>query len=177
MRMRKTKKGFTLIEVVVTLAILGVSFALTGIVVSQLTGVQNATSVLVSHETVFDNADRLISEYVSYVSVVTPSLSFQIAGSSSSVVSFEGRSYPDPDDRDVYASAAFSLTFDSTAKNLTVTSSSSETLEGYLAKSDWSVVKGMETVEFTYDASISLLTAVITINENLSRTFAYVVRA
>lgn len=67
----KSKKGFTVIELAVTLAILGISFSLTAVVVVTLTSTQNKTNDLVLINQDIQSANDLIEEYVSFVSLKT----------------------------------------------------------------------------------------------------------
>ena len=168
--MKGTKKGFTLVEAVVTIAILGVAFSLTTFAISQLAQVQNGAAEQVSFETRYQEADSLLNEYVSFVSLKTPGeqgISFSYKNHTSEALVFTA-SYLSNDYN-------FSLSFDSTNKKLSVTSDPSVP-DGYLAKTNWPKAEGISGVSFSYDSGLSFFTAEIVLDEQHSRKFAYVVR-
>lgn len=69
--MRKFRRAFTLIEMVVTLAVLGVSVALTGVVIANVSRVQSASASQYSYNTQVDAVEKMTREYISYVSLNT----------------------------------------------------------------------------------------------------------
>ena len=68
--MRK-RRAFTLLEVVVTLSVLAICFALTIGVVASLTSIQKSSSNLVSLDNQLNDVDETIKKYVSMVSIDT----------------------------------------------------------------------------------------------------------
>lgn len=175
--MTKARKGFTLIEAIVTIAILGVGFSLTGVVVSQLIRVQDSASAVADAESTFQSVDSLISQYVSFVSLDTPLLSFEKNSADSAGVSFVGKQYVSSLDTDPTASVSFYLSWSSESKELSVTPSTvSGTPDGYLSKNDWKTIKDIPSASFAYDDSIDFLTVDITLNDNSARRFGYVLR-
>ena len=175
--MTKARKGFTLVEAIVTIAILGIGFALTGVVVSQLIRVQDAASEVADNESTFQSVDSLVSQYVSYVSLDTPLLSFERTRAEATGVSYVGKQFASALDASPFASVSFALNWSSETKELSVTPSTiSGTPEGYLAKNDWKTVKDISNANFAYDATIDFLTIDITLNDNSARRFGYVLR-
>lgn len=69
--MKRSKKGFTLIEVVATLAILAVSTALSTIVIYNMSRTEAASAQQYRYNNQIDDIDRILRDYVSYVSLKT----------------------------------------------------------------------------------------------------------
>lgn len=176
------RKGFTLLEAIVTIGILAVAFALTGVAVTQLIRVQDSAAAVADHESVFHSVDELIGRYISFVSLDTPLLSFKMTGVDSHTVTYVGTEYETPGGS-VVSSASYTLEFyavnEFSTVNRTFTVSTaviSGTLDGYLDKNDWKTVKGIDSLEFSFDDSIDFLTVDVTLSESVSRRFCYVLR-
>ncbi len=170
------RKGFTLLEAIVTIGILAVAFALTGVAVTQLIRVQDSAAAVADHESVFHSADELIGRYISFISLDTPLLSFEMTGVDSHTVTYVGTEYETPGGS-VVSSASYTLEFATENKTFMVsTAVISGTLEGYLDKNDWKTVKGIDSLEFSFDDSIDFLTVDVTLSESVSRRFCYVLR-
>lgn len=163
--MRKARRGFTLVETVVTIGILAIVFSLLGITVSQLTGIQNNAADLASYEQGYKNADSLVNEFVSFVSVENNDLSFAYSSSSSSSLTFDAT--------DHNGTYAFTISFSDATLNVYTPENAPS---GYLSKSDWPVVKGISGVIFAFDPDISFLVAEFKLDESHSRRYEYVVR-
>ena len=174
--MAKVARGFTLIETIVTIGILAVGFSLTGVAVSQLVRVQDSASGVAHREDTFQSVDSLLGEYVSYVSVDTPVLNFELDHWSSIGVVFTGKQYDTPGGT-LLASVSYSVAYSSEESKLEITKNviSGEPV-GYLDKSDWRTVKGISSFSFTLDETIHFLTADVGVEENTSRCFCYVLR-
>jgi prepilin-type N-terminal cleavage/methylation domain-containing protein len=170
--MRGKRKGFTLVEAVVTIAVLGVTFSLTTVVVTQLVQVQNSAADQTAIESRYQAADSLMNEYVSFVGLNTPgeqgiSFAYNYESSSPNSLVFTA----------TYVSSRydFVLSHDSASKVLSVTCAQTPP-EGYLSKSNWTKTNRIEGVTFAYDESLSLITAEICLDASHQRKFAYVVR-
>ena len=168
--MKGKRKGFTLVEAVVTIAVLGVTFSLTTVAVTQLVQVQNGAAEQTAIESRYQAADSLMNEYVSFVGLNTPGeqgISFAYKSSSPNSLVFTA----------TYASSTydFILSHDSASRVLSVTCPQTPP-EGYLSKSNWTKTSRIEGVTFAYDNSLSLITAEVRLDESHQRKFAYVVR-
>ena len=173
--MTKLRKGFTLLEAIVTIAILSVGFALTGVVVSQLVRIQDSATSVANNESVFQSTDSLIGQFVSFVSVDTPLLKFEENGSSPTGVVYVATQYSK--ESAPVSSVSFSLQYSAENKTLSVASSViSGEPNDYLKKSDWKSVKGISALTFELDDSIHFLTADVSLGEKASRRFCYVLR-
>lgn len=172
--MRKIQKGFTLVEAAVTIAILGVVASLTILGISQLSEIQKGVAGQVQVESTYEKADKLISEFLSFSSVDCDGYSGEresISFSSPSIVdgklvvvaTYENADY------------TYILGYDSAKRSLNVTLPESAP-EGYLAKSSWTNATDLSGVTFTYNDSIGLLTATVSVGSSNSRDYAYVVR-
>lgn len=85
----RCKKGFTVIELAVTLAILGISFSLTAVVVVTLNSTQQNTNTIVAINSDIQAANDLILDYVSFISLrTTNEAQFTYNSSDSSKVIF-----------------------------------------------------------------------------------------
>ena len=170
--MKGKRKGFTLVEAVVTLAVLGVTFSLTTIAVTQLVQVQNGAADQTAIESRYQAADSLMNEYVSFVGLNTPGeqgISFAYKSSSSSANSLVFTA--------TYVSSTydFVLSHNPASRVLSVTCAQTPP-EGYLSKSNWTKTNQIEGVTFAYDKSLSLITAEVRLDASHQRKFAYVVR-
>lgn len=87
--MRKTQKAFTLIEVVMSLGLIGIFFALTAVVVVGAANVQDFQARELAVDTELTKAQDFLDDVVSYVSVNTTSRKFVVSFSSESEISFE----------------------------------------------------------------------------------------
>jgi prepilin-type N-terminal cleavage/methylation domain-containing protein len=168
--MKGKRKGFTLVEAVVTIAVLGVTFSLTTVAVTQLVQVQNSAADQTAIESRYQAADSLMNEYVSFVGLNTPGeqgISFAYESSSLNSLVFTA----------TYAGSTydFVLSHDSASKVLSVTCAQTPP-EGYLSKSNWTKTNRIEGVAFAYDKSLSLFTAEVRLDASHQRKFAYVVR-
>ena len=175
--MTKAARGFTLLETIVTIGILSIGFALTGVAVSQLVQIQNSASEVARREDTFQSVDSLLSEYVSYVSLDTALLNFELDSWNSIGVVFVGKQYDVPGGT-LLASVSYSVSYSSEEHQLEITKNvlSGEPV-GYLNKSDWKSVKGISSFSFVLDETIHFLTADVGLGEHVSRRFSYVLRA
>ena len=170
-RMKGNRKGFTLVEAVVTLAILGLTFGLTTLAISQLARIQDGATGQVSIESSYQAADEMMTEFVSFVSLKTSGddgINFAYTSQTESSLTFTAAYHS--------SSYLFTLSHDSASKSLKVISDPNVPA-GYLAKSKWTKASHIEGVNFSFDSDLSLFNATIRLDETHSRNFAYVVRA
>ena len=79
----KKRRGFTLLEAIVTLSILGICFGLTIGVVASLTSIQKSSSNSISLSNQLDRVDKTVQEYVSIVSIKTGTKEFTYSSENS----------------------------------------------------------------------------------------------
>ena len=156
----RNKKGFTLIETVVTLSIIGVSFALVAGVVASLFNVQDTSTsqLLINKE--LKTADNMIKDYVSFVSLKTDDVSFSVTSASGNKVVCK------------YSTYSYNLQFSEGTLSITNNYDGGET---YFQKTGSQQFKTIEDIKFEYTSSISLLIAEIKAESNTMR-YSYVVR-
>lgn len=74
--MKRTRKAFTLIEAVVTIAIMSIVFGISAVCFTNLIRIQNEASENTRRQSEANRINSVISDYVSFVSVKTPDLAF-----------------------------------------------------------------------------------------------------
>ena len=148
------RKGFTLLEVIVTLSILGICFALTIGVVAALTNIQKASSSNISLNNQVDKVDSTVKEYVSIVSVNTSAKSYLPETS--------------PNDYEVIFSKSETKYYLRYANNKVGIYEGSSTIIEH-------EVVDIEDVKFGYEASLALLVASVQ-TSNATYKFTYTVR-
>ena len=142
----KKKRGFTLIETVATLSIIGVSFALSAGVIAALLNVQNKSNDQLYINKQLKQADSFIDDYVSFVSVHTNELSFSTPVVSVNKVKsgISGTNY------------TYTLEFSDNVLSINNTYTGSEE---YFSKTGSINLEHIKSIVFSYDSTISLLTA------------------
>ena len=160
----KLRKGFTLVEVAITLGILAIALALSGIAFSNLANIQTtATDQLVANREL-TKVDDLVARYVSFVSVNTPGHSFSYDGSSSETkISFS-----------LNAEYRYDLEYTDNSLSISTTYSGAD---DKLKISDSLKLEYVKSIKFTFDGSIDLLISEINYLSNKTIRYSYVVRA
>ena len=148
------RKGFTLLEVIVTISILGICFALTIGVVAALTNIQKASSSNVSLNSQVDKVDATAKEFVSLVSINTSAKSYTPETS--------------PNDYEVIFSKNETKYYLRYLDSRVGIYEDSSTLVEY-------EVDDIKDVKFEYTASLALLIASVQ-TSNTTYKFAYTVR-
>ncbi|GEM_PF-5323517 len=156
----KKRKGFTLVETIVTLSILGISFGLAATVVAALLGVQNKASDQYVASKQLKVANDMISDYVSFVSVKTESTSFSFSSASATSVKYTNNSY------------LYELKYDN--KTLSITTNYDGSVE-YLKKNASEQLDSLDYVKFEYTAPLNLLIAEMKAGESILR-YSYTLR-
>ena len=157
--MRK-KSGFTLIEAIVTVGILGISSAMTILVMTSLVRVQDAAAdeSLVNGD--FQTLDSTVNSYISLVSQKNSVHSFTYKSTSSSSL--------------VYSLATDDFTLSYSNPNISISTTYSGSDES-LKVSQVKELSNISNVEFDFDASINLLIVKATARGTVNK-FTYVVR-
>ena len=156
----RLKKGFTLVEMVVTLAIIGVASALTVIVVTNLVNSQNASSNQYVYSKEMDLIDKTANEFVSFVSVNDSDASFTYKSQTETSVTFTYKTYD------------YTFSFSGDALRLT------NTYDGdvdYFKKTFVKEIKYATNFSFSFDTSSALLKIQYNLNK-ATNTNTYVVR-
>ena len=160
--MKKSKKAFTLVEAVTTIAIMGVAFALTAICVSNMVKIENGASKQVAINNELAKANDSVNEYVSFVSVNTDDLSFSYKQSTESSVTFTD------------GTSDYTLSSSQEHKNLVFSSTYSGD-NPYLSKTFSYSFKYISHITFSFDSSISLLVGRFFVEERtVPYTYSYV---
>ena len=156
----KKRKGFTLVETVVTLSILGIAFALTASVVAALMNVQNKASDQYVASKQLNTANNMVNDYISFVSVQSESTPFKFKSVSSKSVKYTISTY------------TFELKYED--NNLSISSNYDGSNE-YLKKSASTNLNALDYVKFEYVSSVSLLIAEMKANDSVLR-YSYTLR-
>ena len=158
----KKKKGFTLIETVATLSIIGVSFALSAGVIAALLNVQKKSNDQLLVNKQLRQADSFISDYVSFISVHTNDLSFSSPVVSTNKVKsgISGTNY------------TYTLDFSDNVLSIINTYSGSDK---YFNKTGSVNLTQIRSIVFGYDNSISLLTAEMWLSSS-KLVYTYILR-
>lgn len=159
-RVMKSKKGFTLVEMVVTLAIIGVSSALTVIVVTNLVNSQNASSNQYAYSKEMDIIDKTANEFVSFISINDSDASFTYKSQSETSVTF------------TYDTYDYTFSFSDKALRLT---NNYDGEEAYFRKTFIKTLEYATNFVFSFDESSALLKIQYDLNKT-TNTNTYVVR-
>ena len=154
----KKQKGFTLIEVVATLTILAISFALTVGTVVGLTNIQKSTAKQNAINRQLNDVDEMVSDYVSYISI--PNFTFKSLSSDKNEIIFSHETYD------------YSLKYNENVLLLTTTY---EPSEDYFYKNSQIDINQISNIEFSYDEDLNLLVSRVFYGEN-SINYSYIVR-
>lgn len=159
--MPKRRKGFTLLETIVTIGIIGLVATMTGVGISSLASLQNGASEHVAIQQDLESADNFIKKYVSTVDVNTSARQFLYQPTDSNPVRFAV--FENGNDTGNY----YCLSFANNSLTTAGTGFENKTLS----------VPNIRSITFTYDSSIALLVASISIKSEVSYRYAYPLRA
>ena len=140
--MKRIRKGFTLVEAVVTISIMSIVFALSAIVIANLITIQNKSADKTAENAEADKVESFISDYVSFVSIKTDSLSFSYYQSSDHDVSFKSNGY------------TYTLAY---SDNQLSVLNNYDGLNEYLQYEKTVTLKNTKSITFDYSSSLSLL--------------------
>ena len=156
-RMPNTRKGFTLLETIVTIGIIGLVATMTGVGISSLASLQNGASEHVAIEQDLESADNFIKKYVSTVDVNTSARKFLYQPTGPNSVRF------DDSGTDNY----YLLSFGNNSLTTGGTGFENKTLS----------VPNIRSITFNYESSIALLVVSISAKSEVSYRYAYPLRA
>ena len=175
--MQKFRRAFTLIELVITIALISVAGALSAIVISNLLNVQTLQSQSIEVENDLANVDEVIRKYVSIIAIESEELSFTdpVVQNDKNIVITNG-SYTDS----LSAVHSFKVTLIYTESNLRY---SWEWEDNYNSMPDYEnfctptgyYVKTIRNVNFEFDTALRLFIADIMTVSGTTRS-VYVVR-
>ena len=167
--MKKRHLGYTLIEIVMTLSIIGIAAALVGLGVAQMADFQNRSSVSVMKRQELQDLDSFVRDYISFVDVKTYSSetpngrSFSFKDVSERSISFK---YVANEEDHVYT-----LSFNQTYKTIQIEGSLSDEMNK--SKSFSSI----SDVVFSWNDTLQLLTLNVSTETEAPARFAYSVRS
>ncbi len=156
----KARRGFTTVELVIAIALIGILSAMTIVSISAMVSIQNSASTSANATEQADQAKRKIADYVSFLSVKNSSCSFSYASSTNGSISFQN----------TIDSALYSLSFAEKTLSLSTTYTGSEDYLNYHFSESYSAI---DSIAFSYDNTIGLLTATITPNGATALTHVY----
>ena len=160
-RMPKTRKGFTLLETIVTIGIIGLVATMTGVGISSLASLQNGASEHVAIQQDLESADNFIKKYVSTVDVNTSARKYQHHETALNSVRFDV--FEDGNDTGNY----YLLSFENNSLTAAGTGFENKTLS----------VPNIRSITFNYESSIALLVVSISAKSEVSYRYAYPLRA
>ena len=162
--MKKRHLGYTLIEIVMTLSIIGIAAALVGLGVAQMADFQNRSSVSVLKRQELQDLDSFVQGYVSFVDVKTASRNFaETTGEDFS--NQDGIAFKYDDDH------VYTLSFVQENKTIQIVGPLNDEMNK--SKSFSSI----QDVTFSWDVSLQLLTLKVTTETEAPARFAYSVRS
>ena len=161
----RNKKGFTLLEAVDTIAVLGISLGLATLVMSSLVRVQDASvnENLINDD--LNSLDKVVSSYVSMVSQKTDGIQFQYKAKDSKYLTFTA------------FSCDFTLSYE--ANTISYSSNYGTAVDqdiDYLKQRENVLLSYISDVSFDYNVSLKLLVVRAETKGYVNR-FTYVLRA
>lgn len=163
----KLRKGFTIVEMVVTIAILSVAFGLSAVAFSNLSRIQSSATTQLAISREIDKINKVVNEYISIVSLRTSSIKFDYEHVESGVdyVTFK------EDD----ANPSYSYTLRSANSTIAYFSNYSGDNE-YLKKHRVESFKNINEVTMNYNQSLALLVLDIKYSGTKNIRYSYIVR-
>ncbi|MBQ7250744.1 MAG: type II secretion system protein [Bacilli bacterium] len=146
--MKKAKKGFTVVELVVTIALVGILAATTAITITATVRIQSEASEKTATAREMDEAVTRIKEVVSYFSVQNDVCDFQFSGCTGTEVTFTNNA----------DSASYTLGF---AEKSLYLSNDYGGENRYFQYSFTLSYSHIEKIDFSYDSSLQLLTTIL----------------
>ena len=168
--MRRVKRAFTTVELVITLALMGIFFALTAVTTSNITSIQKEMTSIALKNKELDSIDSLVKNYVSFLNLKTTKFSHEFNLSSSSENKLVFTTTFDNGDS-TFSTYDFSLVFSNNELSVTSTYPTDGEVD-YLKYHDSLTTKYTESITFVFNSDLSLIKSTIT--QSSSRVFTYV---
>ena len=146
--MKRAKKGFTVVELVVTIALVGILAATTAITITATVRIQNEASEKTATAREVDEAATRIKEVVSFLSVQNDVCDFHFSGCTGTEVTFRNNA----------DSASYTLGF---AEKSLYLSNDYGGENRYFQYSFTLSYPHIEKIDFSFDSSLQLLTTVL----------------
>lgn len=156
----KKKSGFTLIEAVITLAILTISTGLVVLVLNSLIRVQNASKDEDIANSELQTLDNMVNKYVSLVSQKSEIRDFEYKSSTSRTI--------------VFTLDEYDYTLSYSNPNIVI-STNYDGSDSSLSVSESKELTSISNVTFSYDENLSLL-IVNAVSRGIDNKYVYVVR-
>ena len=158
----KNKSAFTVVELVVTLGILALAFALSTVLIVTMNSVQNANAVETNKSRELTNFNDSVNSYVSFLSINTDEINF----------SYDGENSTENKVVFTYSTYHFDLKFE----NLTLSMESNYDGENtYFAKTFSRNFKYIRAVTFEYTESLGQLVSHVTFGGSVIN-YSHIVR-
>lgn len=158
--MRKARKGFTTVELVITLALIGVLSAMSAVTIAAMVNIQGNAGQTASVTEQVDAASRKIAETVSFISVKNAVCDFEVSACEDEQITFENRAN----------STEYCPGFAGTALNLTTNYAGSDPYLNYSYSEKYTSIK---SIVFSYDLTLSLMKVVINPSSGSATTRMY----
>ena len=158
--MIKIKRGFTIIELVMTIGIIGITTAMTGVVIANMSNAQKVSTDQYVNIKQISTINEVANEYISYISLNTSVISFSFGSTTDHSLTFLHNAY------------SYTLSF---SDNIISISNDYDGEESFFKKSRQEEVDNVESCTFNYNQTLCLLklTVVVAGQENY---LDYVVR-
>ncbi len=158
--MKPSHRGFTTVELVVTIAVIGVLSAMTAVTIGAMVNVQNKASTTTAINQQLDSASEKIQELVSFVSVKNDVCQFGEPTCNEASIIFAN----------TINSTTYSLNFAQKKLVLSNTYTGSVEYLKYAYTAEYSEINSMS---FSYDSSLKMIKAVITPSNGAAVTHVY----
>ena len=140
------KRGFTLVELIVTIGIIALGSAMAISIIASLVAIQDVTAKQNKINDDIYSVNSICSDYVSFVSISNDDFDFAFDSSTSSNVTF------------VYSTYHFNLSYLPASNSLSIDTDYDGAID-YLNFKESISLSSAKSVSFSYDAGIGLLCA------------------
>ena len=158
--MRKARKAFTTVELVITLALIGVLSAMSAVTIAAMVNIQGNAGQTASVTEQVDAASRKIAETLSFISVKNAVCDFEVSACEDSQITFENQ----------VNSTEYCLGFAGNALNLTTNYAGSDPYLNYSYSENYTSIK---SIVFSFDSALSLMKVVINPTSGSATTHMY----
>lgn len=160
--MLRARKGFTLVELIVTIGIIALGSAMAISIIASLVSIQEVTAKQNKMNDDIYSVNSICSDYVSFVSITNDDFDFTFESSSANNVTF------------VYSTYHFNLTYISSSNTLSIGSDYDGNLD-YLLFSESVSLSSVKNISFSFNDEIGLLCADVSF-KNITNHLSYVIK-